>query len=58
MSDADLQQMMQRLVDYIAQEDYYRLILLSRHQNDIPMRLRECITSVNEEYQAKTECGC
>ena len=37
MSDADLQQMMQRLVDYIAQEDNYRLILLSRHQNDIPM---------------------
>ncbi len=53
MSDVDLQQMMQRLVDYIAQEDNYRLILLTRHQNDIPMWLRECITSVNEEYQAK-----
>nr|WEA36092.1 accessory Sec system protein Asp1 [Staphylococcus aureus] len=53
MSDADLQQMMQRLVDYITQEDYYRLILLTRHQNDIPMWLRECITSVNEEYQSK-----
>lgn len=53
MSDADLQQMMQRLVDYIAQEDNYRLILLTRHQNDIPMWLRECIASVNEEYQAK-----
>lgn len=37
MSDADLQQMMQRLVDYITQEDDYRLILLTRHQNDIPM---------------------
>lgn len=53
MTEDNLKQLMECLVDYIEREDQYRLILLTRHQNNIPQWLRTCMTSVNEAHQAK-----
>lgn len=55
MTEANLKQLMECLVDYIEREDQYRLILLTRHQNNIPQWLRTCMASVNEAYHAKKE---